>query len=151
MEKTRVVAILNETLGMEQRCLASRLLESTVFVSALSVEVEAIVRRLAGAAREHGKWLTDEITRLGGAPGPRVGDLTSGDLHFQELRRLLPRLVKDQEQIISGYALARDRIVSEPQAAQRVSRILGNHEAALEQLKACHDRKIDAVADQHAT
>lgn len=127
MESHSPVAILNELLALEERSLPVRLLESTVFVSNLSVDDSAIVCRMADAQREHCAWLSEAIIDNGGAPGPRTGDARSGDLHFQDIRCLMPRLAADRETIIAKCALAAEHLSKFPEAAGLISRIQTRH------------------------
>lgn len=135
MDLQSPVAILNELLALEEQGLPARMLESTVFVSQVSVEDSTIVSRMADAQREHCAWLSEAIIDNGGAPGPRVGDATSGDLHFQDIHCLMPRLAADREAIVAKYALAAERLSALPEAAGLISRIQARHREELATLK----------------
>ena len=132
MDTVSTVDILNELLVNEQRRLATRLAESNVFVSRPAAENMRLVHRMAEESREHDAWLVASITELGGVPGPRVGDITTADVHYQELRRVLPRLLADHEALIRKYKLAAERLNTEPRAVEVVQRILARHQADLE-------------------
>lgn len=134
MEDQATVAVLNELLALERRNLAARLLESTVFISRLSVENLNLVRRMAQASAEHGAWLAEAITELDGVPGPRHDDVHTADLHYLDLRHVLPRLTTDHENLIRKYTLAAARIASRPKADTVVSHILKRHQEALSSL-----------------
>ncbi len=127
MDSHSPVAILNELLALEERGLPARMLESTVFVSQVSVEDSTMVSRMADAQREHCAWLSEAIIDNGGVPGPRVGDATSADLHFQDIHRLMPRLAADREAIVAKYALAVDCLSEFPEVAGLISRIQARH------------------------
>jgi hypothetical protein len=135
MNEQAIVDILNEVLALEQCSLATRLMESTVFVSRPSVDDWNTVRRMARASEEHGAWLADAILQLGGVPGPRVSDVTSADLHFQELHHVLPRLIADREALVHKLMLAAQRVSAEPRAAEPVQRILRRHQEELASLQ----------------
>lgn len=146
METQTIVAILNELLMTEQGSLAVRLTESTVFVSHSSVEDSRIVQQMVRAGEEHGAWLTHAILQLGGVPGPRNPDTMSADLHFQELRRLLPRLLADREALVRKYALAAQRFGRERQAGEVVGRILERHQEELTSLQRLGGQSVSAAS-----
>ncbi len=135
MDSQTVIDILNELLVAEQQGLAHRLRESTVYISELAVGDAGRVRKLATQSDEHAEWLTNLILESGGSPGPRRGDVRSADLHYQELRHVLPRLARDQAELIRKYALACERVAAEPRTATLVARILARHQAHLDALR----------------
>lgn len=135
MDSHSPVAILNELLALEERGLPVRVLESTVFVSHVSVEDSTMVSRMADTQREHCAWLSEAIVDNGGAPGPRTANATSGDMHFQDIRFLIPRLTADREAIVAKYALAVDRLSTLPEVAGLISRIQTRHQDELATLK----------------
>ncbi len=132
---TPVIVVLNELLAAEQQNLAPRLFESTLFVSRLDVEAYDVVRAMAQACREHCAALTELILDLGGQPAPRTGDVTTADLHFLELRHLLPRLIADQQTLERKYAVAAPRVAAQPRATALVIRVLDRHQRDLQQLR----------------
>jgi len=134
MDRAQVVAILNELLTLEQRSIAPRLLEATVSVSSPSVPALVLVQRMATAFREHGAALAKLILELGGMPAPRRHLITTADLHFQDLRHALPRLIADQEAIVRSYTLATQRLSGDPRALAVVTRILQQHQQDLQSL-----------------
>ena len=134
MDQGLVVAILNELLTLEQRSLAPRLLESTVFVSDLSVAAFSLVQRMAQATGDHTAALTKLILDCGGSPGPRSPSVATADLHFQELQHVLPRFIADQEAFVRRYTTAAERLSGEPRALALVTRILQRHQQDLEKL-----------------
>lgn len=133
------IAILNELLAMEQQCIAVRLVESTMFVSSLSVRDNQLLRELSDKSTDHSRRLVDAILALGGSPGPRTVDASSADLHFQELHCVLPRLMADQQLLINCYRAAAASISDEVQAIDVIQAILQDHERGLEQLKKTTD------------
>lgn len=135
MDRAQEVAILNELLSLEQRSLAPRLLESTVSVSSQSVPALILVQRMATATRDHGAALAKLILDLGGTPAPRHDLITSADLHFQDLRHVLPRLVADLEATVRSYSFAAQSLSDEPRALAVVTRILQRHQQDLQALK----------------
>ncbi len=135
MDETTVLDTLNELLAGEQRAFPARLVESAVFLSPAAVGVGSVVRQMAEQSAEHAAWLTDLILDLGGVPVLRSGDVTSADLHFQELRRTLPRLISEHEALLRKYSVALGRLVEEARVREVVSRIRTRHERHLETLK----------------
>lgn len=130
-----VTDVLNELLVRETQSLAPRLFESAVFVSRLSVRGHRIVQRMAQANARHASSLAAMIVRLGGVPGPRAGNLLTADLHFQELRAVVPRLVANQDALVASYRGATGRVSTEPRAARLVAEILAEHERDLADLR----------------
>ncbi len=135
MDRRAIVDILNELLACEQCSLVVRLLESTVFVPQTSLDDLGIVQRMARAGEEHAAWLSGAILAYGSVPGPRIGDARSADLHFQELRRLRPRLTADRKDLVRKYELAAGRVDAQSDAAEVVSRILERHRQELTSLQ----------------
>ena len=131
MDAQTLTNILNELLAAEQCSLTQRLVESTVFVSELSVEEAAALEQMVKASEEHGAWLAGAIGEFGGVVGIPVHDPASADLHFQDLHRALPRLVADRESLLHKYTLASERVGSEPRAVQLVARIMERHREEL--------------------
>ncbi len=129
------VGILNELLASEQRNLVPRLLESTVFISRLSVEALDLVQQMARAGEEHASRLADAIRELGGVVGPRRTGAASDDLHYQELRHLLPRIIADREALVHKYTLAAPRVGAHPRVAETVQHILRRHQEELVRLQ----------------
>jgi len=135
MDQELVVAILDELLTLEQRSFAPRLLESTVFVSDLSVAAFSLVQRMAQATGDRIAALTKLILDSGGSPGPRSSFIVTADLHFQELQHVLPRLIADEQALIRKYAVAAQRLSDEPNASAIVTRILQRHQQDLQTLR----------------
>jgi hypothetical protein len=134
------IAVLNELLAAEQQNLAPRLFESTLFVSRLDVEAYDVVRAMAQACREHCAALTELILDLGGQPAPRIGDVTTADLHFLELHYVLPRLIADQRFLEHKYAIAAPRLAADPGVAALVSRVLDRHRRDLGRIQSLDAR-----------
>ncbi len=145
MGMERMVDILNELLGLEQRSLAPRLTESTAFVDSASAGDLANVKRIAHASKEHSGWLANMIISLGGVPGFRFGDLSTADMHYLDLRYTLPRFIVDRESLIKKYELAARRIDDEPRVSALIQRILQRHRQELTLLRGEPSKETDAV------
>lgn len=142
MDAQTLTNILNELLAAEQCSLTQRLVESTVFVSELSVEEAAALEQMVRASEEHGAWLAGAIGEFGGVVGMPVHDPASADLHFQDLHRALPRLVTDRESLLHKYTLASERVSGEPRAVQLVARIMERHREELASLRRLGERSV---------
>jgi hypothetical protein len=130
-----VCAILNELLAAEQRAIAPRLFESTVFVSRPSVAEYPVVLRIAKQARRNCEWLTQKVVEHRGVPAPRSPVANMANWHFQELHHVLPMVVADQEALVRTYKAAAQRLASEPNAVESVDRILDIHLRELDALR----------------
>jgi hypothetical protein len=145
MNREQAIAILNELLSREQRALAPRLFEATTFISRLSVTGLEIAQRIAEANLEYREQLTEAVLALGGSPGPRASDLSTADLHYQELHYVWPRLIRDHEALLEAYHVAAARLAGEPVAEQVVKNILNSHERELAGLKQVRGEPIGAA------
>ncbi len=108
--------------------LIARLAESTLFVSSVTAEELFLVRGLATQNRRHGEALSNLIVEMGDIPWPPTRDVRSADLHFQELRFLLPRLIADLKRLVAAYRHAAPQLAAKPRAASLVNRIVQRHE-----------------------
>jgi len=136
MSHESVLSMLDELLALEQRQLAVRLGESAVFVARKSLDRRGVIPRLCEQADRNAELLVHTMGLLGGSPGPRVGDLSSAGLHFQELSCVLPALVDDLAALVKAYRVAAERVSIHPRAADVVGRILQGHQAELDTLSA---------------
>lgn len=146
MDTDSVIDALNEVLLCEQRALAPRLFESTVFISRLSVDSWRVAEAMVHSNHANRAALTVLIGDLGGVPGLRPCDVTTGDLHFQEVRCVLPRLISSQEQLIASCRSVVERLGSEPGAVELVTSILARHEGDLASLRELHDAAPQELA-----
>jgi hypothetical protein len=130
-----VVEVLRELLVKEQRCLAFRLLESTVFVSDAAVNDLSAVKEIARESNENSASLTKLILELRGAPVLRTGDMATADLHYQAVEYVLPRLVEDREALVHSYRDAVEKVSQEHRAGDLLTRILSRHQEELHCVK----------------
>jgi hypothetical protein len=149
MPQSPALDILNELLALERTNFGRRLLESTVFVSSLSVDDQLLVERIARAGDENAAKLTELVLRMGGVPGPRVTDPSVADLHYQELAHVLPRLISDREVLVRKCSLAAQKLVGEPTALAAVQRILARHREELAALQRRGGYNVPASGDTH--
>ena len=145
MNDQAVADILNELLACEQGSLVTRLQESTVFISRLSVDEANLVDRIAQASTEHSARLVEAILQLGGAPGLRSANTASADLHYQELYHVWPRLFVDRQGLMQKYALAAQRVGEHPLTAALVQHILQQHQEELDWLQRLAGRNVNAA------
>ena len=142
MAAQRTIDILNELLAIEQRSLAPRLVESTLFVDRASTADLANMQGMARACEEHGAWLAEVIIDLGGIPAFRDADLNTTDMHYLDLRHNLPRFISDREALIEKYLRATEWIDNEPRAADLIQRILQRHRQELAALQPPSDQSL---------
>ena len=135
MQDDTVIATLNELLAAEQGSLIPRLMESAVFVSRLEIAADLVIRGTARTVVKDTAELTRLILDLGGEPAPPRFNLATADLHYQDVRHVLPRLLADQLALVRTYTLASPRLAGAPRAAAVVSGILARHQADLEKLQ----------------
>lgn len=127
--------VLKALLLGEQRNLAGRLLESTLFVSRLGVEASIAVRDMVQSSAEHCGWLAGMILDAGDSPSPPMPDVRSGDLHFQDLGFVLSRLAEDIQRRIDMCSRAAQHLAQAPRAAALVGKIADRHRSALSDLR----------------
>ncbi len=109
-------------------------MESTMFVSRLAVKELTAVRNMVRASDQNAARLAAAILDRGGAPAPRIDDVRSGDLHFQDIRCLLPRLVEEREALVRKYTLAAGRVGDDTDVQALLSKIAEQHRDELSTL-----------------
>lgn len=132
---TSIIATLNQLLGAEQCNLAPRLVQSEVFVSSMSVPASEVVRRMADTMRRNCEELVDLIIDLGGEPRPQPCDVSTANLHYQELAYVIPQLVQAHENLIRQYTAARPKVAGNRAASDLITSILSHHDRDLSRLK----------------
>jgi len=107
---------------------------------AFALEMEQVRRMIADQAC-HESWLIDAADRCGGVLLPAPVDAGTANLHYLDLRVLLPRVIESVEQLVRTYdrALAESGALS-PHGSEIISRIQRNHQEHLQQLKSIHAR-----------
>jgi len=135
MSDEPVVDVLNALLAGEQQSLAPRLFESTVFVSNASVAAVQIARRLSALSRANQQALAERVIALGGTPVIRRGNVRSADLHYQELRAIVPRLLNDHERLAELYRVAGEHVSGDAESAKLVARLLAGLDQELQALR----------------
>lgn len=135
MANPAIVGVLRELLAAEQKSIAPRLMESTIFVARPELREFEAVRRAALATRDNERRLSELLLSLGGMPGPRSADPRTGDLHFLEVPFVIPRLAADREALIRKYEAAAGRVAKEPRAATLIGEILERHRSELAELR----------------
>jgi len=136
MTDTLAPQILNELIGYELQSLAIRAIESTTFISSLSLAEEPYVRKLASQNRKNAARLAEVVSSLSASPGMRSLDAGTGDLHFVDLIQALPRIVEYQQHLIRLYESAGQQLTECPSASTIVANILKQHVMMLEELHA---------------
>jgi len=146
MSEQSIISVLNELLTLEQAAPAARLFESTVFISHWSVEDWQIAKRIASASRQHCASLAELIQDLGGTPGLRAQDVMTADLHFQELRSAIPRLIDEYECLISKYKIAAQHVASHTAATSLVNQILQHHQQKFSELQSLLENTTEVTS-----
>ncbi len=139
----KTIDIVQELLAAEQASIALRLAESTVFVSPVSAPDSAALGRIADEINEHSAWLADLLTRAGRSPGPRFSDLSTADLHFQEISFALPRLIADLTRLAQLCERAATGVATDQTVAPVVARMTQRHRKHLETLEALSGSAAD--------
>jgi len=134
MVASMTIEILNELLALEERHIARRLLESTMFVAESEVEEMELVRRLASSASGHAMALVRLILSLGGEPLPPAPDATSADLHFLTVRHAWSRLQGGIEDTIRRYSQASCRITADPRTSALIARHLADYQESKDEM-----------------
>lgn len=132
----KTIDIVQELLAAEQASIALRLAESTLFVAPPSAAEASALGRIAGEMNEHSAWLADLLTAAGQSPGPRVSDLSTADLHFQEISFALPRLTADLTRLAHLCERAATEVATDQTVAPVVARMTERHRKHVETLEA---------------
>ena len=149
MELPSVISVLNELLTLEQAAPAPRMFESTVFISQLSIDDWPVAKRIAATSQKHSAMLAEFIQDIGGTPGLRAQDVMTADLHFQELRWALPRLITQQQTLIEKYNIASKYVASHAAASSLINQITKQHQeslASLQELQSHQGNQTETVS-----
>ncbi|MCH9058745.1 MAG: hypothetical protein IIB55_08975, partial [Planctomycetes bacterium] len=128
----KTIDIVQELLAAEQASIALRLAESTLFVAPPSAAEASALGRIAGEINEHSAWLVDVLARAGRSPGPRISDLSTADLHFQEISFALPRLTADLTRLAHLCERAATEVATDQTVAPVVARMTERHRKHVE-------------------
>jgi len=115
-----------------------------MFVSRPAVKELTFVRSMVCAGEQNAARLAAAILDRGGSPALRINDVQSGDLHFQDIRCLLPRLVEEREALVRKYTLAAGRVGDDTEVQALLSNIAEQHREEVSSLgqlcsdTACH-------------
>ena len=132
----KTIDIVQELLAAEQASIALRLAESTLFVAPPSAAEASALGRIAGEINEHSAWLVDVLARAGRSPGPRIRNLSTADLHFQEISFALPRLTADLTRLAHLCERAATEVASDQAVTAVVARMTERHRKHVETLEA---------------
>ncbi len=132
---TLVCSILNDLLSLEARSLLRRLAEAEPFVEAGEIEAGEAVRRMVAEQERDRQRLAQTLLDLGGEPRLVASDITSADLHYVELPRLLPRVIACQEDLVARYEQAVPAVAEHPLAAEVVCDVADHRRAHLDYLR----------------
>ncbi|HRX84459.1 MAG TPA: hypothetical protein P5572_05505 [Phycisphaerae bacterium] len=133
--RARVIAAVNSLLADETGSIMERLREAEPYIPATAADEAFAVQELVDEDARHAEQLVHLLDRLRATPGPRCVNIDTGDLHYNRLHALLPRLIADQQRLISRYEAAQSVVVEEPAAADVVGAVLNSHRAHLARLE----------------
>ncbi len=128
------IAALNELFQAESASLLARLHESAPFVAPYSTALWAVVQPMTAQVIADQARLAETIVRLGGSVAPRLPATWTGDLHYLELSRVLPRLIEDERRLAGVCRALAARVAGNRAAADAVHRVLLRHEDNLKRL-----------------
>lgn len=128
--------VLNKLYAAEKRSLLPRLAEMGVFVQWAKAHELEQVRRMTAEHARHCEWLDDAAQSAGGSLDPACADVATANLHYCDLRLLLPRVIRNVHALIEHYGqVMKERAALVSQAAEVVARIYNRHQVHLDQLE----------------
>jgi hypothetical protein len=130
-----LIATINALLAAESGSLMQRLRESSAYVPPSAADEAFAVQELVDQDAQHAKKLVELLDRLRATPGPRRVMIDTGDLHYNRIHTLIPRLIADQKRLIAAYDSAQAPAAQDPQAADVVSALLASHRTHLAKLE----------------
>jgi hypothetical protein len=139
--QTHTLDVLARLHAAERRSLLPRLAELNAFVEwAFAPEMDQ-VRRMVAEESRHESWLMDAAAACGGALFPASADVGTANLHYLDIRMLLPRVIAAVDALVQLYGQAlNDSANLDPASVEVLSRIRNRHQAHLEQLRAMQQR-----------
>ncbi len=138
MTSQTTIRTIDDLLAREGCTLMQRLGESSTYIPHDAIAEAEAVERMIAEETQHGAHLVELLTELRATPGPRGVCTMSGNLHYNTLHALLPRLIADKRELIGAYEQALAAVANEPHAAGVVSQLLADHRrhlTALEELE----------------
>jgi len=133
--RERVITMVNALLARESCSLMQRLREAEPFISAGSAEAALAIQELVNEDAHHAERLVALLDQLDATPGPRGVEIDTGDLHYNQIHTLLPRLIADQKKFIADYESALTVAAGEPQVTEVLSTVLASHRRHLARLE----------------
>jgi hypothetical protein len=126
---------VNRLYALESCSLMQRLAESQAYIPT-GANAEAFdLQRMIDEETQHGASLVTLLDELNTTPGPRGVSIMSGNLHYNQLHVLLPRLIEDKHRLIGEYQAALSIAEFEPRAADVLGRLLASHRRHLARLE----------------
>lgn len=133
--RRQIVATVNALFAAETGSIMQRLREAEAYIPPTAADEAFAVQELVDADGLHAEQLVRLLERLDATPGPRGVQIDSGDLHYNALHTLLPRLIADQKRLIARYEAAQPVVAQDPAAADVVGSVLANHRTHLARLE----------------
>jgi len=117
------VDVLNRLHARHRSSLLPRLREMHNFISRASTSDVEVAARLAAEYVEHEQWLAEAIANAGGGVYPASADIRTTNLHYLELRAVMPLVERDLQELIAEFEQAQTDTRLRSDAAEVVSRI----------------------------
>jgi len=133
--RANLVNTIDKLLAAETGSLMHRLREVEAYVPAGAAEAALAVAELVAEDARHAQKLVELLDQLDATPGPRCVEIASGDLHFNRIHTLIPRLIADQKRLVAVYTWAQAEVSGDARAADAVSQLLASHRTHLKKLE----------------
>ena len=132
---------LNSLYAAETKSLLPRLGEMGVFVQWAQAHEMDLVRRMTAEEARHVEWLAEAAEKADGALAPACADVHTANLHYCDLRVLLPMVIANVQMLVDLYGQAlKERASLTDQAADTITRIYNRHQVHIEQLRSIQAR-----------
>lgn len=128
--------VINKLYAAEKRSLLPRLAELAAFVDWADAREMEKVRRMIADETRHQIWLAEAADRCRGVLLCAPPDAGTANLHYCELRALLPLVIGNIGKLVDAYAGALQESAGlMPDAIETIARIHSRHLTHLEQLR----------------
>lgn len=135
MSNETLVRTIDNLRACEQASLLQRFAEAEAYTTSRDTEEAAALEQMIEQERSNIRRLVELLDWLDATPGPRRVRASTGDLHYNKLHALVPRLIEDKKQLIACYESASTVAAADPRAADLVATILGTHREHLKRLE----------------
>ncbi|MFO0973558.1 MAG: hypothetical protein U1A27_08990 [Phycisphaerae bacterium] len=122
--RTDAIEALNAALAAVCHSTLPHLATAEAFVSWLSVEEQALLGAMVRDEESQRRELAAAILELGGEPRATPPATSAAELHYLDLRYVVPRLVADKRRLAAELERVASRTADEPRAAAALGRVL---------------------------